>query len=144
MSPTPPLTQVIGRTERALGPLMDRVLAGTGGTFHQWVALNFTAAGGESIDRSQLIARLTKTLEIDTTEAEATITEMANERLLQTESGSLIAFSDTGRQRYAAIRTAIDQTTEPLYADIPAEDLAATQRVLTTIADRADTQLART
>ena len=55
MSSAPPLTQFIGRTERTLKTLMDRVLTSTGGTFHQWVALNFTAVNGESIDRPQLI-----------------------------------------------------------------------------------------
>ena len=41
MSTTPAFsTQVIGQTENALGALMNRVLARTGGTFRQWVALN--------------------------------------------------------------------------------------------------------
>jgi DNA-binding MarR family transcriptional regulator len=143
MPPAPPLTQLIGRTERALSPLMDRVLAGTGGTFHQWVALNFTAVNGDSIDRGQLIARLANVLQIDDTAAEATIAGMADERLLQTASGSVVALSDAGRERYAGIRAAIDQTTASLFADIPADDLATAQRVLTTVAERADTQLAR-
>jgi hypothetical protein len=143
MSPTPPLTQYIGRTERTLRALMDEVLAGTGGTFHQWVALNFTASGGDSIDRGQLIAQLANAVRIDPTAAEATITEMTDERLLQTASGSLVAFSDAGRERYARTRAAIDETTAPLFADIPADDMATARRVLTTVAERADTQLAR-
>src|SRR5258708_3067371 len=88
MSPTPPLPQFIGRTERPLRALMDLVLADTGGTFPQWVALNITAAGGDSIDRSELIAQLAGALQIDDTAAEATIAEMADEQLLQTASGS--------------------------------------------------------
>jgi DNA-binding MarR family transcriptional regulator len=143
MPPAPPLTQLIGRTERALSPLMDRVLAGSGGTFHQWVALNFTAVNGDSIDRGQLVARVANALQIDDTAAEATITGMAGERLLQTEPGSVVALSDAGRERYARIRAAIDRTTASLFADIPADDMAAAQRVLTTVADRAGTQLAR-
>jgi hypothetical protein len=143
LSPAPPLTQFIGRTERTLRALMDQVLAGTGGTFHQWVALNFTAVNGESIDRPQLIARLTNALRIDDTAADAVITELAAEGLLQAESESVVALSDAGRVRYARIRDAIDQTTVPLFADIPADDEATTRRVLTTISDRADTQLAR-
>ncbi|MCW3063185.1 MAG: hypothetical protein JWN32_357 [Solirubrobacterales bacterium] len=143
MTPTPPLTQYIGRTERTLRALMDQVLAGAGGTFHQWVALNFTASGGESIDRSQLVGQLANAVRIDGTAAEATITEMTDERLLQTASGSLVALSDAGRERYARTRAAIEQTTAPLFADIPADDMAAARRVLTTVAERADTQLAR-
>jgi hypothetical protein len=143
MSPAPPLTQFIGRTERTLRALMDQVLAGTGGTFHQWVALNFTAVNGESIDRGQLIAGLANAPQTDDTAAEATIAEMVDERLLLTASGSVVALSDAGRERYARIRAAIDQTTAPLFADIPADDLATARRVLTTISERADTQIAR-
>jgi hypothetical protein len=87
MSPTLPLTQLIGRTERALFRLMDLVLAGTGGTFLQWVALNFTAVNGDSIERGQLVGRLANALQIDDTAAEAGITEMvtaAHRRALRT------------------------------------------------------------
>jgi hypothetical protein len=143
MSPTPQLIPLIGRTERALFPLMDVVLAGTGGTFHQWVALNFTAVSGESIERSQLIARLTDALSIDDAAAAAVLTELAAEGLLQAESESVVALSDAGRERYAAIRAAIDQTTAPLFADIPVDELTTAGRVLSTIAERADVQLAR-
>jgi hypothetical protein len=112
--------QFIDRTERTPRALMDQVLAGTGGTFHEWVGLNFTAVNGDGIDRSQLIARLANALQIDDTAADATITDMVDERLLQTASRSVVALSDAGRERYARIRAAIDQTTAPLYADIPA------------------------
>jgi DNA-binding MarR family transcriptional regulator len=143
MPPAPPLTQFIGRTERTLQALMGQVLARTGGTFHQWVALNFTAVSGDSIDRSQLIARLADAVRIDHTAAGATVTEMADARLLQTASGSLVALTDAGRERYARIRAAIDAITAPLFADIPDDDVAATRRVLTTISERADAELAR-
>ncbi|MEA2283070.1 MAG: hypothetical protein QOK21_3677 [Solirubrobacteraceae bacterium] len=142
MSPTPPLTQFIGRTERTLRALMDLVLADNGGTFHQWVALNFTALNGDSIDSSELIARLAAALQIDETAAEAAIAEMADEQLLQTRSGSVVALNDAGRERYARMRAAIDQITAPLYGDLPPGDLAVTRRILSTISDRADSVLA--
>jgi DNA-binding MarR family transcriptional regulator len=142
MPPAPPLTQIIGRTERALSPLMDRVLAGTGGIFPQWVALTLTAANGDGIERPQLIARLAGALQIDDTAADAVIGELADEQLLNTESDSVVALSDAGRERHAAIRAAIDQIAAQLFAEIPADDEATTRRVLTTIADRADAQLA--
>jgi DNA-binding MarR family transcriptional regulator len=122
---------------------MDRVLAGTGGTFPQWVALNFTAVDGESIERAQLVAGLAGALQVDATAADAVIAELLDERLLQTQPDSVVALSDAGRERYAAIRAAIDEITAALFAGIAADDEAATRRVLTTIAERADTQLAR-
>jgi hypothetical protein len=121
---------------------MDLVLADTGGTFRQWVALNFVAVAGDGIDRSELIAGLAGALRIDDTAAETTIAEMADEQLLET-AGSDVALSDAGRERYARIRVAIDQITAPLYGDLPPGDVAVTRRVLTTISDRADTMLAR-
>jgi DNA-binding MarR family transcriptional regulator len=142
MPPAPPLTQIIGRTERALSPLMGRVLAGTGGTFPQWVALTFTAGSGDGIERPELIARVAGALQVDGTAADAVIGELADEQLLQAGSESVVALSDAGRERHGAIRDAIDQITEQLFAGIPSDDEAATRRVLTTIAERADAQLA--
>ena|SRR5438067_9274303 len=142
MSRTPPLTQFIGRTERTLRVLMDRVLAGTGGTFPQWVALNLTVANGDSIHRRQLSARLANALQVQDTAAEATITELVDEGLLRPVSGSVVALSSAGRERYSSIDAAIDETTGPLFAEIPADDMAAARRVLTTITERANTELA--
>jgi DNA-binding MarR family transcriptional regulator len=144
MPSAPPLTQFIGRTERTLRALMDQVLSGTGGTFHQWVALNFTAVNGAGVDRPQLAARLADALQIDDTAANAIITELAAEGLLQTDSKAVVVLSGAGRERYALTRAAIDQTTAPLFADISADDEATTRRVLTTVAERAHLQLART
>ncbi len=56
----PPLsTQVISQTESAFGAPLEPLLAGASITFHQWLVLTVTAASGASIDRGQLIARIT-------------------------------------------------------------------------------------
>src|SRR5438270_264073 len=167
MPAAPPLTQIIGRTERALSPLMDRVLARTGGTFPQWVALTFTAGNGDGIERPELIARLAGALELDDTAADQVIGGLADEQLLRMESESAVAPSDAGRDRYAPIRAAIDQIPaapvtvtdagrrrhgeirgavtriiQRLWGDLPAEDLATAGRVLSTVLARADAELA--
>jgi hypothetical protein len=142
MSSTPPLPPIIGRTERAFGALMGRVLARTGGTFHHWVILNLTAANGETIDRSKLIAGLTDALQIDETAAAAAITELTAGGLLAV-SGTVVSLSDAGRERYLGIRATIDETTASLSVDIPADDLATVHRVLTTMSERASAQLAQ-
>jgi phosphatidylethanolamine-binding protein (PEBP) family uncharacterized protein len=142
MSSTPPLPPIIGRTEKAFGALMGRVLARTGGTFHHWVVLNLTAVNGETIDRSKLIAGLTDALQVDETAAEAAITELTGGGLLAA-SGAVVSLSGTGRERYLAIRAAIDEITASLNAGIPADDLATVHRVLTTMSERASAQLTR-
>jgi DNA-binding MarR family transcriptional regulator len=139
MPPAPPLPQSIGRAERTLGALMDEILADTGVTFHQWVALSLVVGDDEDrIDRDELATRLASTVDIDQQTAEAALAGLADEGLLRAET-----LSDAGRERYERIRAAIDETTAPLYADLPVGDLAATRRILTTIAERADMLLAR-
>jgi hypothetical protein len=144
---TPTLTtQVIGQAENALGALMNRVLTTTGGTFHQWVALNLTAASGGTIDRDQLVGRMTGALKIDDAAALAAIAELTASRLLKAlpGEGSRVGLTDAGQARYRQLRTAIDELTARLYGDLPADDLATAGRVLSVITARANAELAGT
>ncbi|HZD97637.1 MAG TPA: hypothetical protein VE132_05705, partial [Micromonosporaceae bacterium] len=68
--------QIIGQTERALGALMNKVLATAGGTFPQWVALTITAGADDGIDRERLIERLSDALAVDASPASAVATEL--------------------------------------------------------------------
>jgi hypothetical protein len=145
MATTPTLNpQVIGQAERALGALMDRVLATTGGTFHQWVALTLTTAAGGTIDRDQLLSRMTGALKTDDATALAAIAELTATKLLadQPGQGARVGLTDTGQARHRQLRSAIDQLTARLYGDLPAEDLATAGRVLGVITGRANTELA--
>ncbi|MCU1659738.1 MAG: hypothetical protein JWO57_4394 [Pseudonocardiales bacterium] len=105
--------------------------------------LNLTAANGDEIDHTQLIGRLTDALKIDDPAAEAAVTELLDDGLLETLPGSVVALSDAGRERYARTRAAIDETISPLFADVPADDVATTRNVLTTLSDRATARFAR-
>jgi hypothetical protein len=136
MSASPPLTQVIGRSESRLRAVLYRVLADAGGTFHQWVALSITASHGGATDRPQLIALVTDAV-ADAVQAEAAVVELEAYGLLERSSESDVALTDAGRERHRRIGAAIAQTTAPLYADLPSADLLATQRVLRTITERA-------
>ena len=55
---------------------------------------------------------------------------------------SRVGLTDAGQARYQQIRTAIGDITARLYGDLPADDLATTGRVLTTITARANAELA--
>jgi hypothetical protein len=136
----PPVsTQVIGQTESALGALLEPLLAGTGITFHQWLVLTVTAASGASIDRSQLIARISDARKLDGATVEAAITELTAAGLV-TADGPL-ALTDVGRTRYHSIRGTLEEITARLF-DFPPEDLATTGRVLSIIVSRANALLA--
>jgi DNA-binding MarR family transcriptional regulator len=147
MATTPTLNpQVIGQTERALGALMNHVLAATDGTFHQWVALNLATAAGGTIDRDQLLSRMTSALKIDHATALAAIAELTAAQLLadRPSEAARVGLTEAGQARYRQLRTAIDQLTARLYGDLPAEDLATAGRVLGVITARANTELAGT
>lgn len=145
MSTTPTLTpQVIGQAENAHRPLMDRVLARTGTTFHQWVALTITAAGGRAVDRDQLVGRVAGALKISDAAVLATIAELTASELLEARPGEgvRVGLTDAGQARYHQIRAAVDEVTARVYRDLPADDLATAGRVLTVITARANAELA--
>lgn len=145
MSTTPVLTpQVIGQAENAHKPLIDRILASTGTTFHEWVVLTITAAGDGAVDRDQLVGRMTGALKMDDAAVVASIAELTASELLEAlpGEGSRVGLTDAGQARYRQIRTAIDEVTARLYGDLPADDLATAARVLTIITARANAELA--
>jgi hypothetical protein len=125
---------------------MDRVLDRIGGTFHQWVALTLTTAAGGTIDRDQLLSRMTSALKVDHATAQTAIAELTATKLLADQPGEAarVGLTDTGQARHRQLRTAIDQLTARLYGDLPAEDLATAGRVLGVLTTRANAELAGT
>jgi hypothetical protein len=138
---------VLGQTEKALNAILDRQLAGTGLTEHQWITLSLAVGGagagaGGSVDRDQLVSRLTGGLRVSDAEAQALIAELAAAQLLQAPDGEgPVTVTDAGRQLHGQIGSAVTQITHRLWGDLPAEDLATAGRVLTTVLARADAEL---
>src|SRR5215472_13921509 len=133
----PPLnTQVIGQAESALGALLEPLLASGNITFHQWLVLTVTAGSGGSIDRGQLIARISGARKVDA----AAIGELAAAGLVTAEGQ--VALTDTGQGTYHRIRGAVEEITGGLF-DFPSEDLAVAGRVLIIVTARANALLAR-
>jgi DNA-binding MarR family transcriptional regulator len=58
--------------------------------------------------------------------------------------GSPVKLTDAGQQLFGQIRAATTEITERLWGDLPAEDLAAAGRVLSTVLARANAGLADT
>jgi hypothetical protein len=136
----PPLsTQVIGQAESALGALLEPLLARTGITFQQWLVLTVTAASGASIERGQLVARISSARKVDGATVEAAIAELAATGAV-TADGPL-TLTDAGQARYQSIRGALEEITSRLF-DFPAEDLATAGRVLSIVTSRANAVLA--
>jgi DNA-binding MarR family transcriptional regulator len=124
--------QVIGQAERATRALLDRLLAGVGTPFEQWVALNLTATSGP-VSPAGLAARL----RIPVDDATAAVSALVSDGLLDRE-GALTA---AGRARHDEITTGLTAITARLYGDLPPDDLAVAGRVLTLITARATAEL---
>jgi hypothetical protein len=135
MTTTPTLNgQIIGQAERLTRAVLERLLAGAGVTFVQWVAINQTATAGPD----GVATRLTDGLRIDHAEAQATVDGLAEAGLLAAD-GSL---TTAGRARYDEISAGIAGITERLYSGLPADELATAGRVLSAVIARARSELA--
>jgi DNA-binding MarR family transcriptional regulator len=136
-------TRLIGQTESALGALLAPLLAEADMTFLQWVVLSLTAAGGATspgIARDQLVDRITNIRKVDAADVSAAITELENAAALVTMAGQ-VTLTDLGRASHGRVLARVEEITDYVF-DLPAEDLAASGRVLATISARANTVLA--
>jgi DNA-binding MarR family transcriptional regulator len=140
-SPAPMLNpQITGKAERALGAILERLLARTGTSFPQWTVLAVTAAKGGSIGRGQLVAAIADG-KIPESAVLTAISELAAAQLLETGPEQQVQLTETGRARHRQIQTAVTEITSRVF-DFPADDLATAGRVLTTVASRASAELA--
>jgi photosystem II stability/assembly factor-like uncharacterized protein len=139
MSDYPPLsTQVIGQAESALGALLEPLLVSGEITFHEWLVLAITAASGGSIDRGQLVARISAARKVDAAAIDTAIAELAAAGMV-TDRGP-VEFTDVGRGTYQRIRDAVEETTARIF-DFSPEDLAVAGRLLGVVTERANALL---
>ncbi|WP_028798714.1 MarR family winged helix-turn-helix transcriptional regulator [Streptomyces sp. 142MFCol3.1] len=140
---TPPVNgQVIGLAHYASRAALEKVLARTGTTFHQSVALRAVSDNGGTVERDRLVGRLTGALKIDESQAHGTVEELTARKLLDEPAAGHVSLTDSGRELFEAVRTGGNAIAARLYAGIPAEDLATAGRVLALITERADAELA--
>lgn len=136
--------QVIGQAHYATRAVLEGVLAATGTTFHESVALNAAVDSGGSIERHPLVERMTSTLKIDATTVETVLAGLIARGLLEVgpEAPARLTMTAGGSELHRTHRAALGEITARLYADLPAEDLAAAGRVLTEVTARANAVLA--
>ncbi len=143
MTTTPTLNgQVLGQAERATRAVLDKMLAGTGIPFTQWVTVNVTATGDQPVARADLVQRVASGLKIEEAAADSALDSVLAAGLLESsQDGSSLTLTAAGRQRHTEIVAGIAALTNRLYADLPAEDLATAGRVLTIVTARANAEL---
>jgi hypothetical protein len=145
MSATPTFTPaVLGQTEKALNAILDRQLAGTVLTEPLWIALSLTVATGGIVDRDELVGRVAGGLKVSEAEAQSLIGELSAARLVQAADGegAPVKLTDSGQLLHDQIRAAVIPITERMWGDLPPDDLATAGRVLSTILERANAELA--
>lgn len=143
MSNTPTLTQSIGQVENALRAILDQQLAATQITYTQWVTLSVIARSGSTVPHDQLIQRVSGALKIDVPTVTATLGELIARGLVTTSTGDgpIVSFTANGDAQFHSLRQNIEHVTARLFGDLPPADLATTQRVLSLITERANTEL---
>jgi hypothetical protein len=136
--------QILGETEKTLNAILARQLRGTGLSEPQWVILTLTVASGGTVERDKLVGRVAGVFHVSAAEAYARITELAATQLLEIPDGDGldVKVTDAGQQLHGQIRAAVTQITQRMWGDLPAEDLATTGRVLSTVLARANEELA--
>jgi len=146
MSVTPTFTpQLLGQTEKALNAILSKQLAGPGLTEPQWVTLTLTAMGGGSLDRDELIGRVAGALKVGDAEVQERIDELIGGGLLEASGTELplIMITDAGQELHSRIRSTVTEITERMWGDLPTDELESAARVLSTVLQRADRELAR-
>jgi hypothetical protein len=125
--------QLLGRTEKALNAILDRLLAGPGLTEHQWIALTLTVnSGGGTISQA---------LKIGEAEARQLLVALAGKGLVTIGDDGTATATERGVAQWRELRAATGEIMRDLWGDLPAADLDTTGRVLSTILGRANTLL---
>jgi DNA-binding PadR family transcriptional regulator len=131
------LPQTIGTTENALRALLDHHLSDTGLDYHGWVLLSGTAASGGAIERARLEAMAMDALKIDRTEVADNLRRLSDAGLVDAESAT-VRVTRTGTEEHNRLRDSMSDATGFILRDLPDDDVSATMRTLTKIAERAN------
>lgn len=135
--------RLIGETEKSLNAILDRHLSADGLTEQHWITLSFAAMSSDPVCASELAKEIASRAKFTEDDVRARISELVDSRLLSDCGSSGVSISDAGERLYGRILDANIDVTKRLWGDLPAEDLATTARVLTTVLERADAELAR-
>ncbi|HWM74225.1 MAG TPA: MarR family transcriptional regulator [Nocardioides sp.] len=124
--------ELVGQTEKTLSALLLLTLEGTGLTEPQWVTLRIAEIGGEG----DLPARVFDRARFD--DADALVGGLTDRGLLS--DGAL---TDAGRALISGVRERTTARTGGLWDDLPRDDVAAAERVLNELLERARGVLAK-
>jgi DNA-binding MarR family transcriptional regulator len=121
--------------------VLENVLARHGATFQQQVALRAAITSDAPQTPDDLLAQVQHSLKADPADIRATLDELRAKQLLVAD-GEHLCPTDAGRELLAAVAAEITPISARIWGEIPAEDLAAAGRVLASVTERANAELA--
>ncbi|MDX3584651.1 MarR family winged helix-turn-helix transcriptional regulator [Streptomyces europaeiscabiei] len=141
----PPVNgRVVALAHYASRAVLESVLTGYGLTFQQSVTLRVVAVADEPVDRDGLVDQVVGFLKVEKADIRAVVEELASAKLVETDPArpSRIRITDAGQEAFTRSTAETAPISARIYAGLPAEDLAATGRVLTLVTERANAELA--
>ncbi|WP_282693642.1 MarR family transcriptional regulator [Streptomyces sp. CC208A] len=134
-------SRMLGLAHYAARGLLEHVLARHGVTFPQQIALRAAVTADAPRTPDELAAQVRATLKADPADTLAALDALRARDLLVADGPHLLP-TEAGRALLTTVASETAPLTARVWADIPAEDLAAAGRVLTLVTERADRELA--
>ncbi|MEU1274760.1 MarR family transcriptional regulator [Streptomyces sp. NPDC005799] len=143
MTTTEPVAdaRALGLAHYAARAVLESVLDRHGATFQQQITLRLVVVAGHPVEHEVLVAQVVGSLKVEAAEARGVIAELGAKGLV-TVDGSDVRVTDAGRDFYTRVSAESGEISARIWGGIPAEDLAAAGRVLATVTERADAELA--
>jgi len=137
-------TQVIGQAESALGAILGPLLDRAAISFHEWVVLVVTSAGGGSAARGDLVRQLAAMRKLSTADVLRAVDELAAAGLVELtgDDEPEVRVTAEGQARYRQVREHVNAITGRIFGDMPLADLETAARVLGIVTARANAELA--
>lgn len=133
--------RALGLAHYAARGVLEHVLARHGITFQQQIALRAAITADAPRTPDDLITQVRDSLKAAPADIRTTLDELLARQLLVTD-GAHLRPTDAGRELIAAIGAETAPVSARIWGGIPAEDLAATGRVLALVTERANAELA--
>lgn len=143
MTTTAPVAdaRALGLAHYAARAVLESVLDRHGATFQQQITLRLVAVAEQPVERDALVAQVVDALKVDAADAHGVVEELGAKGLV-TVDGFRIRVTDVGRDFCTSVTAETGRMSARIWDDIPAQDLAAAGRVLATVTERANAELA--
>jgi len=128
--------QLIGRTEKSLGALLNGIIAGSGLSEPEYVTLRVCSDHvGDS--RGTVVAQLSAVFRKGEDHAAELLERLAGAGWIGIDDADTVQLTSDGRELHRRLVADTDALTGRLWGDLPADDLAVAAGVLGTVLRRA-------